>query len=85
MTRLATTSAIWYCSGSRCCFLRASAALTRLPDDQRQVVELHHLKGLSLADVSTTMGRTVPAVVGLLFRGVKKLRELLREPGEGER
>jgi RNA polymerase sigma-70 factor (ECF subfamily) len=70
---------------SRCeDLLRLAAALARLPPDQREVVELHHLKGLPVAEVAVEMGRTRPAVVGLLFRGLKKLRELLREPQEGE-
>jgi RNA polymerase sigma-70 factor (ECF subfamily) len=64
--------------------LRLAAALTRLPEEQRQVVELHHLKGLTVAEVAEQMGRTRAAVVGLLFRGLKKLRQLLREGGEGE-
>jgi RNA polymerase sigma-70 factor (ECF subfamily) len=64
--------------------LRLASALAGLPEDQRQVVELHHLKGLPIADVAAQMGRTGPAVIGLLFRGLKKLRELLCEKGEGE-
>ena len=51
--------------------------MNHLPPDQRRVVELHHLKGLPVAEVAKLMDRTRPAVVGLLFRGLKKLRELL--------
>jgi RNA polymerase sigma-70 factor (ECF subfamily) len=64
--------------------LGLARALTRLPEDQRRVVELHHLKGLPVLEVAEAMGRTRPAVVGLLFRGLKKLRELLRDNEEGE-
>ena len=45
-------------------------------------MELHYLKGLPVAEVAEKIGRTRPAAVGLLFRGLKRLRELLREPGE---
>jgi RNA polymerase sigma-70 factor (ECF subfamily) len=58
--------------------LRLAWALGQLPEDQRRVVELHHLKGLRVAEVAAEIGRTRPAVVGLLFRGLKNLRELLR-------
>lgn len=54
-------------------------AITRLPEDQRRVVELHYLKGLTVAEVAEQMDRTRPAAVGLLFRGLKRLRELLRD------
>jgi RNA polymerase sigma-70 factor (ECF subfamily) len=64
--------------------LRLAHALVRLPDDQRWAVELHYLKGLTVADVADQIGRTRPAAVGLLFRGLKRLRELLHEPGEVE-
>jgi RNA polymerase sigma-70 factor (ECF subfamily) len=62
--------------------LRLAHALARLPDDQRRVVELHYLKGLAVADVAEQIGRTRPAAVGLLFRGLNRLRELLRDPKE---
>jgi RNA polymerase sigma-70 factor, ECF subfamily len=62
--------------------LRLAHAIARLPEDQRRVVELHYLKGLTVAEVADQIGRTRPAAVGLLFRGLKRLRELLRDPGE---
>ncbi len=63
--------------------IRLSEALARLPEDQRLAVELHHLKGLALADVSEQLGRSKGAVAALLFRGVKKLRELLEQEDRG--
>jgi RNA polymerase sigma-70 factor (ECF subfamily) len=64
--------------------LRLATALTQLPEDQRSVVELHHLRSLPITEVAQQLGRTRPAVVGLLYRGVKKLRELLRDVAEVE-
>jgi RNA polymerase sigma-70 factor (ECF subfamily) len=61
--------------------LRLAEALLQLPDEQRQAVELHHLQGLSLADVGQRLGRSREAVAGLVFRGLKKLRTLLAEEG----
>ena len=61
--------------------LRLTEALMQLPDDQRSAVELHHLKGLTVAEVAKELDRTRPAVVGLLFRALKRLRELFRERG----
>jgi RNA polymerase sigma-70 factor (ECF subfamily) len=63
--------------------LRLAHALCRLPDDQRRVVELHHLKGLTVAAVAAEIGRTRPAVIGLLYRGLRNLRETLRDQLEG--
>jgi RNA polymerase sigma-70 factor (ECF subfamily) len=55
-------------------------ALRQLPEDQRLAIELHHLQGCTVAEAAEQMGRTKMAVVGLLFRGLKKLRQLLQEP-----
>jgi RNA polymerase sigma-70 factor (ECF subfamily) len=64
--------------------LRLARALNSLPPDQQRVVELHHLRGLSVAEVAQRVERTRPAVVGLLYRGLKKLRELLQEQESGQ-
>jgi RNA polymerase sigma-70 factor (ECF subfamily) len=55
-------------------------ALMQLPEDQRQAVQLHHLDGHSLAEVGKQLGRSKWAVAGLLFRGLKKLRDALQDP-----
>jgi RNA polymerase sigma-70 factor (ECF subfamily) len=57
--------------------LALAAALSRLPEKQRQAVELRHLKGLSLAEVAEEMACTKAAVVGLLHRGVANLKQSL--------
>ena len=59
--------------------LALAAALLSLPEDQRRAVELRQLQGLSFAEVAKRLGRTEIAAASLLRRGVKKLRELLRE------
>jgi RNA polymerase sigma-70 factor (ECF subfamily) len=64
--------------------LRLAEGLARLPLDQRQAVELRHLKGCSLDEAARQMERSKEAVAKLIFRGVKKLKQLLRgESGGG--
>src|SRR5205823_5434891 len=57
--------------------LALANALTQLPADQRQAVELHHLQGCPLAEVAGHMGRSKGAVAALLFRGLQSLRRLM--------
>ncbi len=62
--------------------IRLTQALVRLPEDERRAVELHHLKGMTVADVASEIGRTRPAAVGLLFRAMKRLRRIMSSEEE---
>ena len=57
--------------------LQLAGALAALPEPQRRAVELHHLRGLPLAEIAAALGTTKPAVAGLLHRGLKALRARL--------
>ena len=59
--------------------LRLAGALDQLPALQREAVVLHHLQGMSLADLASHLERSQPSVAGLLRRGLARLRELLGE------
>jgi len=59
--------------------LRLAAALDRLPDDQREAIELHYWQGWKLAEIAEHLERSVSAVGGLLHRGLKALRAELNE------
>jgi RNA polymerase sigma-70 factor, ECF subfamily len=54
------------------------AALAALPDEQREVVVLRHIVGLSPAEIAGRMGRTESSIHGLHHRGRRTLqRELM--------
>jgi RNA polymerase sigma-70 factor, ECF subfamily len=63
---------------------RLAEALERLPEAQRQAVELHYLRGWRLEEIAKHLGRGKSAVAGLLHRGLDKLREFLQPPGQNE-
>jgi RNA polymerase sigma-70 factor (ECF subfamily) len=57
--------------------LLLAEALERLPETQREAVELHYLQGWPLADIALHLGRTRAAVGGLLHRALDSLRDHL--------
>jgi RNA polymerase sigma-70 factor (ECF subfamily) len=59
--------------------LQLTDALGDLPAAQREAIVLHHLQGLTLAEVGQQLDKTPAAVAGLLHRGLKQLRELMAE------
>lgn len=63
--------------------LRLAAALTELPETQRDAVERHYLRGQPVAEVAKEMDKTPAAVAGLLKRGLRTLRLVLSDPEGG--
>src|SRR4051812_22172158 len=54
-------------------------ALATLPEDQRQVVVMRHLIGLTPGEIAGRLGRTEPSIHGLHHRGRGALRTALTE------
>ena len=54
-------------------------ALELLPEDYRDVIVLRHLEGLSFAEVSRRMGRSLDSVEKLWVRGLARLRQVMGE------
>jgi RNA polymerase sigma-70 factor (ECF subfamily) len=57
--------------------LRLAECLEQLPEPQRLAIELHYLRGWTLAAIAEQIGRSKPAVAGLLQRGLNTLRDAL--------
>ena len=55
------------------------AALETLPEDQRDVVMMRHLVGLTPGEIATRMGRTESSIHGLHHRGRLALRRELSD------
>jgi RNA polymerase sigma-70 factor (ECF subfamily) len=56
-------------------------ALARLPDEQREVLVLRHIVGLSPVEIADTLGKTESSVHGLHHRGRLTLQSVLVELG----
>lgn len=59
--------------------LRLAGALAELPHAQAEAIMLHYLQGEPLVEVARQLDRSVAAVMGLLHRGLTRLRTRLRE------
>jgi len=54
-------------------------ALESLPEDQRQVIVLRHVVGLTPGEIAGRLGKTEPSIHGLHHRGRGALRAVLTE------
>jgi DNA-directed RNA polymerase specialized sigma24 family protein len=59
------------------------AALQQLSPEQREVLMLHMVAGLTVAQVATALGKTVGAVEALRHRGLASLARVLGLPSPG--
>lgn len=59
--------------------LRIATAIGQLPEPQRTAVVRYYWQGATLAEISCELGRSPPAVAGLVHRGVRRLREVLAD------
>jgi RNA polymerase sigma-70 factor (sigma-E family) len=57
-------------------------ALRQIPADLRRIVVLHHLVGLTVAEISDEVGAPAGTVKAKLVRGRRVMAELLGDPGE---
>jgi RNA polymerase sigma-70 factor, ECF subfamily len=57
------------------------AALASLPDEQREVMVMRHVVGLSPGEIAEEMGRSESSIHGLHHRGRRALQEELRRLG----
>jgi RNA polymerase sigma-70 factor, ECF subfamily len=58
---------------------KLAGALMELPDDQRQAILGKYWHGLASTEIGDQLNRSPEAVAGLLYRGLKRLREIMVE------
>jgi RNA polymerase sigma-70 factor (ECF subfamily) len=63
---------------------RVQAALRKLPDQQREALELAYYGGFSQSELAERLGQPVGTIKSRMFTGLARLRELLAEPGPEE-
>src|ERR671936_674504 len=64
---------------------RVQEALRRLPDQQREALELAYYGGVTQSELAERLGQPVGTIKSRMFGGLARLRDLLAEPGNGER
>ena len=64
---------------------RVQAALRQLPDQQREALELAYYGGFSQSELAERLGQPIGTIKSRMFSGLGRLRDLLAEPGTGER
>jgi RNA polymerase sigma factor (sigma-70 family) len=60
---------------------RVQDALRRLPDAQREALELAYYGGFSQSELAERLGQPLGTIKSRMFGGLSRMRELLGEPG----
>jgi len=60
---------------------RVQSALKKLPDQQREAIELAYYGGFTQSELAERLGQPVGTIKSRMFNGLARLRELLAEPG----
>jgi RNA polymerase sigma-70 factor (ECF subfamily) len=63
---------------------RVQEALRRLPDQQREVLELAYFGGFTQSELADRLGEPLGTIKSRMFTGLARLRELLADTGREE-